>query len=136
MEQHNGVQLHWESGLRFSGRVGQAPLVLDGSADDALSPMQAVMAGLAGCMAIDIVHILEKGRQPLEKLETTLTAERAESAPRRFTAFRMHFRVTGHVADDRMQRAIDLSREKYCSVWHTLRQDIDLQITFGVHEPS
>ncbi|MEO1084361.1 MAG: OsmC family protein [Acidobacteriota bacterium] len=132
MEQNNGLKLHWESGLRFSGRVGDAPLVLDGSAGDALSPMQAVMAGLAGCMAIDIVHILEKGRLPLEKLETTLTGDRAESSPRRFTAFRLHFRVTGRIADDRIQRAIDLSRETYCSVWHTLRQDIDLEITFDV----
>ncbi|MEM6796952.1 MAG: OsmC family protein [Acidobacteriota bacterium] len=136
MEQHNGVQLRWESDLRFSGRVDQAPIVLDGSSGDALSPMQAVMAGLAGCMAIDLVHILEKGRQPLEKLETTLTGERAASPPRRFTAFRLHFKVTGDIADDRVQRAIDLSRETYCSVWHTLRQDIELEITFEVHRLS
>lgn len=136
MEHHNGVLLRWDAGLRFEGQVDATPIVLDGSSDDALSPMQAVMAGLAGCMAIDIVHILEKGRQPLEQLETTLTGERAESPPRRFTAFRLHFRVVGDIDASRVQRAVDLSRETYCSVWHSLRQDIELDVTFEVEAVS
>lgn len=132
MEQSKGVLLRWESGQRFAGRLGSVPLVLDGSSDDALSPMQAVMAGLAGCMAIDVVHILEKGRQPLEQLETTLTATRAENPPRRFTSFRLHFRVVGDVKESRVQRAIALSRETYCSVWHSLREDIELDVDFEI----
>lgn len=51
MEHTDGVFLRWESGQRFSGRVSSAPVVLDGSSDDDLSPMQAVMAGLAGCLS-------------------------------------------------------------------------------------
>lgn len=137
MEQNKGVVLRWESGQRFAGEIGPTPILLDGSSDDAMSPMQAVMAGLAGCMAIDLVHILEKGRQPLEQLETTLTGERAENPPRRFTSFRLHFRVVGDVKggrlkDSRVQRAIDLSREKYCSVWHSLREDIELDVDFEI----
>lgn len=131
-EEHQGVVLRWESGQRFVGRVDSAPIVLDGSSDDDLSPMQAVMAGLAGCMAIDVVHILEKGRQPLEQLETTLTGERAETPPRRFISFHLHFCVVGDVKDSKVKRAIDLSREKYCSVWHSLRQDIELDVDFEI----
>ena len=132
MEQNNTVVLRWESGQRFAGEIGSVPIVLDGSSDDGLSPMQAVMAGLAGCMAIDVVHILEKGRQPLERLETTLTASRAEDPPRRFTAFRLTFRVVGDVKEGRVQRAIDLSRQTYCSVWHSLREDIELDVDFEI----
>lgn len=132
MEATNEVHLRWESGQRFAGQVGSAPIVLDGSSDAAVSPMQAVMAGLAGCMAIDVVHILEKGRQPLEHLETTLTATRAENPPRKFTSFRLHFRVGGDIKKSRVQRAIDLSRETYCSVWHSLREDIELAVDFEI----
>lgn len=132
MGQKNGVVLRWESGERFKGQAGSVPIVFDGSSDDDLSPMQAVMAGLAGCMAIDVVHILKKGRQPLERLETTLTAERAENPPRRFTSFRLRFRVVGDVKESRVQRAIDLSRETYCSVWHSLREDIALDVDFEI----
>lgn len=132
MEQSNEVLLRWQSGQRFAGRVGSVPLVLDGSSDDALSPMQAVMAGLAGCMAIDVAHILGKGRQPMEQLEATLTATRAEDPPRKFTSFRLRFRLVGDVKESRVQRAIDLSRQTYCSVWHSLREDIELDVDFEI----
>lgn len=141
MDQNHRAVLRWESGQRFSGSVASVPIVLDGDSDDTLSPTQALMAGLAACMAIDVVHILEKGRQPLEQLEAILTAERAENPPRRFTAFHLHFRVVGDVKgsrlkDSRVQRAIDLSREKYCSVWHSLRQDIQFDVDFEIVEAS
>ena len=133
---HDGVVLHWQSGQRFTGEAAGVSLLLDGASDDAISPMQALMAGLAGCMAIDVVHILEKGRLPLEQLDATLTAQRAEGPPRRFTAYRLHFRVVGDVKESRVQRAIDLSKDTYCSVWHSLRQDVDFDIDFEIIAPT
>jgi putative redox protein len=83
-------------------------------------------------MAIDVVDILVKGRLPLKALAARLDGQRAGEAPKRLTAVQLHFTVTGDVPADKMERAIALSREKYCSVWHSLRQDIDFQTSFEV----
>jgi putative redox protein len=75
-------------------------------------------------MAIDVVHILEKGRVPLRALRASLVAERAPGDPRRLVKVDLRFHVRGDVPRDRVERAVALSREKYCSVWHSLRPDI------------
>ncbi len=94
--------------------------------------MQALAFALAGCMAMDVVHVLAKGRSDLRGLRTDLTAERSPENPHRFTAVTLHFTVTGNVPEDKVERAIALSREKYCSVWHSMRQDIDLTVTYEI----
>ena len=79
--------------------------------------MQALAFALAGCMAMDVVHILRKGRYDLHGLEgRPRRAQRAPDEPHRFTGVALHFTVTGDVPDDQVERAIDLSRDKYCSV--------------------
>lgn len=88
---------------------------------------------LAGCMAIDVADIVIKGRHPLSALEVRLVGERQDESPRRFVHFTLHFVVGGAVPGHAIQRAIDLSREKYCSVWHSLRQDVTLDATFEVN---
>lgn len=87
---------------------------------------------LAGCMAIDVADIVMKGRHQLNSLEVRLTGERQDDPPRHFVHFSVHFLVGGVVPDQAIQRAIDLSRDKYCSVWHSLRQDMTLDTTFEV----
>ena len=89
-------------------------------------------ASLAGCMAIDLVHILGRGRHELRSLRAKLLADRATEAPRRFTAVTLHFAIEGSVPRDAVDRAVELSRTKYCSVWQSMRQDIDLQVTFDL----
>ena len=81
-------------------------------------------------MAIDVQMILEKGRVPLESLELTVEGQRREEPPRYFEDARMVFRLRGPATGDaaKVQRAIDLSRDKYCSVLHTLRPDLSLGI--------
>ena len=98
--------------------------------------MQALGFALAACMAMDLVHILQKGRHQFTALNAKLTGARADAEPRRYTTITLHYTITGDVPDAAIQRAIDLSREKYCSVWHSLRQDIPLETTFEVHAPS
>ena len=92
--------------------------------------MQTLAFALAGCMSMDVVHVLTKGRHDLRGLRADLTGQRAPDEPRRFTAITLHFTVTGDVPPDKVERAIDLSREKYCSVWHSMRQDIELTVTY------
>jgi putative redox protein len=83
-------------------------------------------------MAMDLAHILQRGRHPFTGIRGELTGERAQEDPHRLTSVTLHFEVSGAVPNDAVQRAIDLSRDKYCSVWHSLRQDIGLTVTFDL----
>ena len=126
------VELTWEHELVLAGTSGDVRLTLDSAAVAGPSPMQALAFGLAGCMAMDLLHILKKGRHDFKGLRANLTGLRADTDPRRFTRIDLHYTITGTVADDVVQRGIDLSRDKYCSVLHSLRQDIELSVTFRV----
>ena len=87
---------------------------------------------LAGCMAIDVADIVVKGRHQLVALDTAITGWRADDPPRRFLRFTIHFTLTGALPPHVVERAIQLSRDKYCSVWHSLQRDIGLDTTFEV----
>ena len=126
------VDLVWEHDLVLTGLSGKTSMTLDSASVAGPSPMQALGFALAGCMAMDVVYVLKKGRHDFKGLKTSLVAERAEDEPRRFTSVAMHFTVAGNVSPEPVQRAIDLSRDKYCSVWNSLRQDIELKVTFTI----
>ena len=126
------VELIWEHDLVFSGRSADARMTLDSASAAGPSPTQALAFGLAGCMSMDVVYILKKGRHDLRGLRADLTGTRAAEEPSRFTAFALRFTITGAVPADQVERAIDLSKTKYCSVWHSLRQDITLDVTFDM----
>ena len=126
------VSLEWRGELRFLARAGAHEILLDGDSQLGLSPVQGLVSALAGCMAIDVVHILEKGRQPLNGLRAEAVAVRADSEPRRVVKVDLRFRVEGKVAPDKVERAIALSRDTYCSVWHSLRPDIELTTSFEI----
>jgi putative redox protein len=126
------VDLVWEHDLVFGGRAGDLMLKLDSSSVEGPSPMQALALALAGCMAMDVVHVLKKGRHDMRGLSAQLVGERAEEEPRRFTAIKLHYTVAGEVPKPAVERAIELSKEKYCSVWHSMRQDIPFDVTFTV----
>jgi putative redox protein len=128
------VELTWDHDLVFSGTSGDVRMTLDSASGAGPSPMQALAFGLAGCMAMDVVHILKKGRYDLRGLRADLNAIRADSEPRRFTAITLHYTITGPVPADQVERAIALSRDKYCSVWHSLRQDITLTVTASTRD--
>jgi putative redox protein len=126
------VDLEWESDLRLRAKAAENQLILDSDGVAGVSPMQALALALAGCMAMDVIHILRKGRHDLRGLRVRLTGQRALEEPRRFTAIALHFVVTGTVQNEQVQRAVALSREKYCSVWSSMRQDISLDVTHEV----
>jgi putative redox protein len=129
------LELVWEHDLVFGGRSAHAEITLDSASTAGPSPVQALAFALAGCMAMDVVHILQKGRHDLRGLGVSLTADRATQDPHRLTGVDIRFAVTGDVPDAQVKRAIDLSRDKYCSVWHSLRQDIPLKTSFSVTAP-
>ena len=124
------ADLTWIGDLKFATTVRQQSMTLDSASQAGPSPVDALAAALAGCMAIDLAHILQKGRHPMRGLQAHLVGERAQADPHRFVKIALHFAVEGPVPADAVERAIALSREKYCSVWHSMRQDIDFQVTF------
>lgn len=126
------AELTWTAGTLIAARSREATVTLDWEGLDGPSPVQALVIALAGCMASDVVLILQRGRLPIEGLRARLHAERAEADPRRLLAVDLRFEVAGDVPADRVARAIALSRETYCSVWHSLRQDIAFTTSFEV----
>ena len=130
------VTLSWQGDLRFEAHAGDHTLVLDSERRAGISPTQSLAAGLAGCMAIDVVDILQKGRFVLAGVDARLESERRPDPPRYVTRVALHFIVRGDVSPDRVERAIELSRERYCSVWHSLRQDIDFRTSFEIEKPA
>jgi putative redox protein len=125
------VSLTWEGDLRFSSGPDEPALVLDSAAQAGPSPMQALGYAVMACMGMDIVHVLQKGRHPLEGLKASMVGIRAETDPRRFTRIEMTFAVAGNVPRHATERAVQLSRDTYCSVFNSMAPDIDWVITVG-----
>jgi putative redox protein len=130
------AELIWEHDLVFAATSNEASMTLDSDGVAGPSPMQSLAFALAACMAMDVVHILRKGRHDLRGLRVDFSGQRAADQPRRFTAVTLNFTVNGPIPGDAIQRAIDLSHEKYCSVWHSMRQDIGFKTTYSVSTPS
>ena len=126
------AELVWCGDLQFEASSGANAAIIDGDSKRGFSPTQFAAIGLAGCMAADVVDIVRKGRHPLTALRVTFTGTRAEQPPRRFVQIELRFDVHGAVPPEAVERAIALSREKYCSVWHSFRQDITLSTTFHI----
>lgn len=126
------VRMSWTGeGQEFrGGPVGGFQGYIDGGGKRGAGPMDSLLMALAGCMAIDVVDILQKSRVPVHQLSLDAHAIRRSDAPRRFLSIRLIYTVDGPTPDDdaKLQRAVDLSRDKYCSVLHSLRQDIDVDI--------
>ncbi len=119
------VRLRWDedSQLEATTRSG-ATATIDGDGKAAPSPTNLLLAAIGGCSAIDVVDILRKGRQPLEGLVVEVDGDRREDPPRRFTRLRLTFRVRGEVERTKVERAVALSLDKYCSVFHSLDPEL------------
>jgi putative redox protein len=127
------AELVWAEALQFGATSGNTAIVIDGDSTAGPSPVQLLVMGLAGCMSIDLVDIVRKGRHPLTGLRATISAERKPEPPRHLVRVALTFHVHGEVPDHAVARAVALSRDKYCSVWHSLRPDIELTTTFTIH---
>jgi putative redox protein len=124
------VMVRWlGDGLRFAGgAVGGPVTAVDGNGKWATSPVNMLAVSLAACTAADIVEILGKMRVPLEALAVNVDGDRRPEPPRRYTRIHVEYRVRGvPVADEeKLRRAVMLSHETYCSVLHSLRDDIEM----------
>jgi putative redox protein len=126
------LSIDWVDELRFRNSEGSPRIEMESSTPGVTSPPEALAYALMACTAMDVVHILKKGRQDLRALKVKFEGERAETHPRRFVSMHMHFDVTGNVDEAAVERAIELSKTTYCSVWNSLRTDIAVTTTFKV----
>jgi putative redox protein len=126
------ADLTWIGELKFSAVSNNASMTLDSAGVAGPSPVQTLVFSLAGCMAMDVAYILTKGRYAPTALRAHLSAERSPGEPHRLVSVTLHFTVEGDVPADAIGRAIALSHDKYCSVWHSLRQDIAFTTTHEV----
>lgn len=116
------AQIRWVDGAMFLGSSGSGhSVVMDGPPEAGgrnlgIRPMEMLLLGMGACMAFDVVHILRKGRHPIEACGVELQAERAEREPKVFTKVHLHFTAKGRgLGAEALERAITLSHEKYCS---------------------
>jgi putative redox protein len=133
--------VHWvgDTGMAMLAETGSGHvLTMDGAPDGggrnlAPRPMETLLAGAGGCTAYDVVLILKRGRHAVTGCQVKLTAERADTDPKVFTALNMHFVVTGRgVPVAAVERAVALSHEKYCSatamIAHTARITTSVEV--------
>jgi putative redox protein len=128
-----GMTFVAESGSGHAVVVDASPDV--GGRNLGARPMELILMGLGTCSAIDVVHILRKARQPIADCTVDLEAERAELDPKVFTKIRMHYIVTGRgLAAAQVERAIKLSREKYCSATSMLAATAEISVDYELRE--
>lgn len=135
------ARVQWVDGMAFMGETesGHA-VVMDGAPDIGgrnigPRPTELVLVGLGGCTSIDVVMILQKQRQPVEDCIVEITAERSETHPKVFTKIHVHFIVKGTGLDAKaVERAVNLSADKYCSVSHMLNKTATITHDFAIVE--
>ena len=130
----------WKNGLAFEGIGGSGLSVsLDTVAEEGggsgFSPMELVLVSLAGCTAMDVISILKKKRQEVMGFEVRAHGLRADDHPKVFTDITLEYIVRGHNVDSKaVQRAIELSETKYCSVSGMLSQVAQVTTTYRIEE--
>lgn len=127
------------SGMAFMAETGTGHILnMDGAPEAggrnlAPRPMELMLAGAGGCTAFDVVLILQRSRQTISACEVSLQAERAETDPKVFTKINLHFTVKGKDLDpSKVERAINLSHDKYCSATAMLANTAEITHTFEV----
>lgn len=135
------ARIKWVEEAMFAGESGSGhAVVMDGPADGGgrnlgPRPMEMLLLGTGACSAYDVVHILRKGRHPITDCVCELEAERADGVPAVFTKIHMHFIVTGNgLKESVVQRAIELSAEKYCSASIMLGKTVEITHDYEIRE--
>ncbi|WP_153109075.1 OsmC family protein [Propionivibrio limicola] len=130
-----------DGGMSFVAETGSGhAVVMDGAPEAggrnlAPRPMEMLLAGAGGCTAFDVVMILKKGRHAITACEVSLQAERAEVDPKVFTKIHFHFVVKGkQLKPEAVERAIELSKGKYCSASIMLGQTAEITHDFEIIE--
>ena len=134
------VSLDWKRGLEFSGTAPTGFTIdmsshEDGGPKDDVSPVQLVALGLGGCTAMDVIAILQKKKQDVRSFHVRVTTQRKEDHPKVWTHALIEYFVTGSGIDPAaVERAIQLSHDKYCPVQNMLKASVEIESRYEIKE--
>ncbi|MGH8727234.1 MAG: OsmC family protein [Burkholderiales bacterium] len=133
------IEIKWQEGASFLGRTESGHVLLmdgppeGGGKNQGPRPMETVLLGTGGCTAYDVVHILKKSREDVTSCEVKIEAERADKDPKVFTRIHFHFVLAGNgLKRDKVEQAIRLSEEKYCSASIMLGKTATISHSFEI----
>lgn len=131
------TSIKWNGKMSFSGNTPSGHEVkMDaseevGGENTGARPTELLLHAVAGCTGIDIISILQKMRLNPSAFEMDLTGTRAEDHPKRFTAIKIHYKLEGDLPEEKVIRAIQLSKDKYCSVSQSLNAEITAEYSIN-----
>jgi len=130
----NKARLTLERDLYFMGTTQRGYEVeFDVRYEEGCSPTETLLLSIAGCLSIDVVHILRKMRCDITKFEISADGTRKPDPPQYYTSIDMMIHISGEgLTPKKIDRAIALSKEKYCSVYHSLRKDIEVNVNYEI----
>ena len=127
------ARVTWKNGLTFTGTADTGfslPLGADpavGGDDDGFRPMELIAIGLIGCTAMDVISILKKMRVEVESFSMNISGELNEEHPMSYKKIHVTYEFKGKdLPEDKLQRAVELSQEKYCGVIASLKQSVEV----------
>jgi putative redox protein len=128
------LELELQRDLIFQARTPRGyEIDFDAQVEWGCMPTESLLASIAACLAIDVVSMLRKMRAEISDFKVEARATRNATPPQCLTAVHLMVRVKGkNVSENKMQMAISLSKEKYCSVYHTLRKDLEYLVEFEI----
>jgi putative redox protein len=130
----NKGTLTWDKELIFLGRTQRGyEIDFDAQAQWGCIPTESLLMSVAGCLAIDCVSFLQKMKAVISKFKVEITGERNPTPPQYYTTIEMKIHIAGeNITPKKMDRVISLSQEKYCSVYHSLRKDMKVNVTYVI----
>lgn len=134
------TQVTWVDGLQFVAESAGHSIVIDGApgfgGDTGMPPMRLLLLGVAGCSAMDVIHILRnRMRKPLTGLRVVVDADKADEHPKVYTRIALKYLVKGRGLQEKdVRRAIELSNEKFCSAAIMLGKTAEIVTSFEIEE--
>ena len=132
------VSLRWIEGKMMAGTDSNGHSIVIGRSPDnpdefyGMKPSDLLLLAAASCAAYDVIEILQKQREPMRELKVICGGEQIPEPPYKFSSIHLHYIVRGEVNPSRLQKAICLSEEKYCSVISTLRPGVPVTSDFEI----
>lgn len=105
-----------------------------GAGENGWRPMEMLLVSLAGCSAIDVISILTKQRQTIEDFQIEVDGDKKDGIPSPYTAIRVHYLLKGKIKEAKMEKALELTKGKYCSVYFSLHPDIEVSYTYEIEQ--
>ncbi len=134
----NKGTLTWEKELIFHGRTQRGEEIdFDAELQWGCMPTETLLMSVAGCMGIDVVSFVQKMRGNVTKFRIDYSGERNPTPPQYYTSIELVIHISGDdITSKKMDRAISLSQEKYCSVYHSLRKDLKVTVKYFINEEA